>query len=164
MPSTLNILYNHKSVHLPQLLLPIRPRRLSMSILLSIANVILGTISFHKALGTVGLALQRILDFIPVTNRVGSHDWLDFAEDEVNTGADDEAGEEVETVDVGCADWDRSADCTGEADDVDHNTTEVGDPSAPLDTVHAVVRAAGICIIEILELKVTLSDEVADSC
>jgi hypothetical protein len=136
-----------------------------ISLFLSITNIILRSTScLTETLSTIGLSLQRILDFVPVPNRVGSHDWLDLAKDVVDTSGNDEAREKVETVDVSCTDWDGSSDGTCETDDVDEYTAEIGYPAAPLDTVDAVVWARCVGVVEVGEFEISFADEVAGIC
>lgn len=78
----------------------------------------------------------------------------------VGAAGHNEPAEEVEVVDVLCAFWHFLANGTDEADDVDHDSCDVGGVSTPVDPPGVEVRPALLGRIEVFDLKIALADQV----
>ena len=93
----------------------------------------------HLAIRTIRDA--HIADLVPDLHPAlrARRDREEAAQQPVRAGRDEEAAEEVEVVDVGCAGGDGLADCADEADDVDEDAADVGRVAAPVEAEGEVV-------------------------
>lgn len=99
-----------------------------------------------------------IADFHPYIR--SSWYWLEAAEEIVRSSCDDEATEEIETVDIRCANWDRLANRSDKADNIDEDTANVGRVTSPRETERVVVGGCLLGGVEILDPEVAAADEV----
>ena len=81
-------------------------------------------------------------------------------ESEVHTTGNKDTGEIVNVVDVFRADRDFATHSTGEADDVDQDTADVGGIGAPRETASVVVAVCFAGAVERVDVQVALSDDV----
>lgn len=99
-----------------------------------------------------------ILDFIP--RLAGGGNVKEQAQQPVDASGHDEAGEEVEVVDVRRADGHLHADCADEAHKVDEQSAEVGSVPDPRHPADAVVRPILVGAVQLPEVEVPLAHEV----
>lgn len=127
-------------------------------------NILLAEIHLIKLIAKTTFSLlhkQCILNLIPLANRVLRRLRPDGAEKPIDSSTDNEAGEEVQSVDVDCSDWDAACSHSiSEAEDVDHNAAEVSCPAAPLDTVNTEIWTGFLCAVEVVEFEIAFADEV----
>lgn len=102
--------------------------------------------------------VNLVANLHPAAARRGDRENL--AQAPVHAERDQEAAEVVDVVDIGSSLWHGLADGTGETDNVDQNTRNVGGISAPMDTEGVEVRSLLATIVEFLELEIPLSHEV----
>ena len=107
-----------------------------------------------------------IADLHPALAAAG--DGADLAEGPIGQAGDDEAGEEVDVVDVFRARGDGFADGADEADDVDEDAADVGRVAAPVEAEGEVVRGGFAGRVEVSDLVVAAADDVViaddDAC
>ena len=121
----------------------------------------LGSISF---LGISTIHQTGIPDLIanlaPTSSWAQSRNWPDPAEDVIHQRRHNEAGEEVKAIYIVSSDGNRGSNGTSKANNIYHDTTEVGSPASPLNSVEAVIWAVSLGVVEITDLEVALADEI----
>ena len=90
----------------------------------------------------------------------GGFDGRYFAKKPVGSTGDDETAEEIQVVEIGCADGDGTTDGAYEADDVDEDSGNVGCVAAPVEAEPEVIRAVGLSRVQASDVEVAVADEI----
>ena len=78
----------------------------------------------------------------------------------VRSSCDDEAAEEVDSVDIGRTHWDMLSDCPDKSNNVDEDTCNVGCVPSPVETGGEVVWRCLLGGVEVSDLQVAAADKV----